>query len=190
MKSKSLTFVIVIFTLAFAACTPKATPAANPAATIALTKKVPTATETATEMPTSIPTMTATVKAAITGTVTSGADDNMVEDQNPDSIVVKDQSVYGDTVVISSVTSVKPGWVAIFADDNGKPGTLIGYIGMPIGTSMDLKVPVDPNKLTDSMIAMLMINVGKEGKFEYPGVDVPAMGKDGVVMGVFNRKMQ
>ncbi|HXD09015.1 MAG TPA: hypothetical protein VN653_03035 [Anaerolineales bacterium] len=103
--------------------------------------------------------------------------------------MAKDQIVKLDSVLVNMVVAMKPGWVAIFTDENGQPGTLLGYVAVPAGTSNDIKVTIDSKKATDKMIAMLTIDAGTIGTFEYPSPDVPVKNAfvKGDVMAIFNR---
>jgi hypothetical protein len=104
-------------------------------------------------------------------------------------IVADDQVVKSDSVLVNMVVAMKPGWVVIFTDENGQPGKLLGYAAVSAGTSNDIKVTIDSKKATDKMIAMLTIDAGTIGTFEYPGPDVPVKSAyvNSDVMAIFNR---
>jgi hypothetical protein len=104
-------------------------------------------------------------------------------------IVADDQVVKSDSVLVNMVVAMKPGWVVIFTDENGQPGKVLGHVAVPAGTSNDVKVTIDSKKATDKMIAMLTIDAGTIGTFEYPGPDVPVKSAyvNSDVMAIFNR---
>lgn len=83
---------------------------------------------------------------------------------------------------------MKPGWIVIYTDQNGQPGTVLGYAAVPAGISEDIKVTIDTAKETNKLIAMLHIDAGKIGTFEYPSPDVPVKNGNSNVMAVFNKK--
>jgi hypothetical protein len=181
MKTKSLLSTLFIVTLALAACAPKASTTTKPTSTSAPQKAVPTATKvpptkaaanTPTAKPTEIPTKAVTSTPVVLSINT---------------LDVSNQSVKGGDVLISLVTAEKPGWVVVFSDQNGQPGTVLGYAAVPAGTTDNVKVTVDSGKVTSKMIAMLLVDEGTMGKFEYPDPDVPAMEGSNKVMIVFNR---
>ncbi len=98
----------------------------------------------------------------------------MVSDIDP-RVIVKNQKISGSTVVIDEVLSNGPGWLVIHADAKGEPGPVIGYAGVPDGLTRGLKVKIDASKATAILFAMLHIDAGAVGKYEFPGPDVPVM---------------
>jgi hypothetical protein len=103
-----------------------------------------------------------------------------------DSIVVKDQKIADNTVTIESVTAAKAGWIVIHADNNGQPGDVIGHAAVAGGKSSDVKVTVDSSKAAGKLYAMLHIDAGKIGTFEFPGADEPVKDNNMVIMTPFN----
>ena len=104
-------------------------------------------------------------------------------------IVAEDQIVKSDSVLVNMVVAMTQARVAIFTDENGQPGTVLGYVAVPAGTSNDIKVTINSKKATDKMIAMLTIDAGTIGTFEYPSPDVPVKNAfvKSDVMAIFNR---
>jgi hypothetical protein len=83
----------------------------------------------------------------------------------------------GSPVIINSVTSDGPGWIAIAADDNGKPGEILGYAALSDGINKWIKVGVK-SMLLDRPVkvhALLLKDAGTVGLFEYPDKDKPVM---------------
>jgi hypothetical protein len=187
MKTKFLTSALLALTMVLAACAPKVAaptkqgaiatakpPVIKPTAikpTTAPTKSIPAA-------PTTKPTTAPTKESASTPASVTMND-----------IVVENQAVKSGSVLVNVVDAVKPGWVAIFTDKNNQPDALLGYTSVPAGESNDVKVTIDSAKATDKMIAMLLLDAGKMGTFEYPGPDEPVKnaGIDTNVMAVFSR---
>lgn len=189
MKTKFLLSAALALTLMLAACSPKAaTPTKKGTAATAIPPVIskPTNTPTkipqptATKIPTKAPT-TAPTKETVSTPIGAAAQLN--------DITVKDQAITTGSIMVNLVDAVKPGWVAIFTDNNGKAGTLLGYTAIPAGKSNDVKVTIDATKATDKMIAMLLVDGGTIGKFEYPDKDAPVMNAsvNTTVMAIFNK---
>jgi hypothetical protein len=90
-------------------------------------------------------------------------------------VVVKDQKIAAGSVTIAEVLSNGPGWLVIHADSAGSPGPVIGYAEARDGLTRNLVVKVDAAKATPILYAMLHIDAGKVGTYEFPGADVPVM---------------
>ena len=103
------------------------------------------------------------------------------------SIEVSDQSIDQDTVTVASVEAVEDGWVVIHTEADGKPGPVIGYTQIPAGASTDVKVTVDTSQATPNLFAMLHVDEGAKGTYEFPGADVPVKEGDMIVMKAFNQ---
>jgi hypothetical protein len=182
MKTKILMSAVLVLTLTLAACAPKAAAAPKKGAVSTAMPPVARATKVPTKIvqasPTPNPNTTPTQESASTPVPPL-----------VNVIVAEDQIVKSDSVLVSMVVAMKPGWVAIFTDENGEPGTVLGYVAVPAGTSNDIKVTIDSKKATDKMIAMLTIDAGSIGTFEYPGPDVPVRNAfvKSDVMAIFNR---
>jgi hypothetical protein len=191
MKTKFLTSAVLALTLMLAACAPKVA-APTKQGTIATAKPPviePTAIKPTTAptraiqaTPTTNPTIAATKEASAATTQTPGP--ALIND-----ISVDNQAVKTGSVLVNMVDAMKPGWVAIFTDKNDQPDVLLGYTAVPAGSSADIKVTVDTAKVTDKMIAMLLLDAGKIGTFEYPGLDEPVKNANinTNVMAVFSR---
>ncbi len=89
------------------------------------------------------------------------------------SVTVKDQSIVNNKLIIPQVVSDGPGWLVIHQDIDGKPGAVIGYAAVHFGVSNNVAVTVDSQKATNKLFAMLHVDKGKIGVYEFPGPDVP-----------------
>ncbi len=94
----------------------------------------------------------------------------------PPRVKVADQKIAGGEVTITEVLSNGPGWVVIHEDSKGAPGPVIGYAAVPDGLTLKLPVKVDRRKATGTLYAMLHVDAGKQGVYEFPGADVPVAG--------------
>lgn len=92
------------------------------------------------------------------------------------SVQVDDQAIANGTVTIRDVVSVGPGWIVIHIQKDGAPGTVIGYAAVKDGENKDVVVQVDASKATATLYAMLHIDAGVVGTYEFPGADVPVKG--------------
>lgn len=103
------------------------------------------------------------------------------------AVEVMDQEIAGGSVTIPSVTMAEDGWVVIHtANAEGKPGPVIGYAQVPAGTSNDIAVNLEAEKATPKLFAMLHIDAGTLGTYEFPGDDAPVKDGDAVVVKPFS----
>ena len=158
--------VLAVLLLALAACgsqeTPTPTPEPEPPST---PEPAPTAEAEPTEAPAGAE---AEEEAPIVGNAVAVADQPLGE---------------GDTVTIASVTSDTAGWLVIHAQADGKPGPILGQSQVVAGENSDVVVEIDPAGATKTLYAMLHVDAGVEGEFEFPGgADGPATDADGNVV--------
>ncbi len=90
------------------------------------------------------------------------------------SVDVADQPITNDTVTVAKVVSNGPGWIVIHADKNGAPGPVLGYAAVKDGENDNVVVKLAAQGRTGTLYAMLHVDVGKVGTYEFPGADVPA----------------
>jgi len=117
--------------------------------------------------------------------------DNHTDDPEDQSLLpsveVKDQEIAGGSVTIPSVTMAEDGWVVIHtANAEGKPGPVIGYAQVSAGTSNNVAVNIEADKATPQLFAMLHIDAGTAGAYEFPGDDAPVKNGDAVVVKPFS----
>ena len=100
---------------------------------------------------------------------------------------VEDQDLTADnTVTIPLVESEGDGWLVIHSDNGGAPGPVIGFAAVSAGSNEDLAVTIDPAGGTDTVHAMLHVDEGIAGVYEFPGPDAPARDAgDNIVMAPF-----
>ncbi len=92
---------------------------------------------------------------------------------NPE-VIVSDQALENGKVSIEQVSSTGPGWLVVHAQADGKPGAVLGYTQVSAGVTNNVIVPVDVSQATQVLYAMLHIDSGEIGVYEFPGVDGPA----------------
>lgn len=106
--------------------------------------------------------------------------------QGEPAVRVDDQEVVNGVVTVGRVTSDGPGWIVIYADADGAPGAVIGYAPVQEGENDRVVVEANADAVTPVLHAMLHIDAGAVGTFEYPGADAPAQVEGAVVSASFS----
>jgi hypothetical protein len=78
-------------------------------------------------------------------------------------------------------------WIVIHADEDGKPGKIIGRALLAEGESQDVFVTISAREATRTLYAVLYTDAGQPGKFEAPEIDTPFMDGRGMVMQSFQQ---
>ncbi|MBE7528235.1 MAG: hypothetical protein HND44_18065 [Chloroflexi bacterium] len=118
--------------------------------------------------------------APVEVTVAPTAETMEMETAVTNAVTVSDQNLTEEfTVTIDSVTADVPGWIVIHAQADGRPGPVLGYTPVAAGENQNVIVTIDPTGATETLYAMLHIDAGTRGEYEFPGDDVPAMDADG-----------
>ncbi len=152
---------------AFGTATPT-TPVVTPA--------TPTATETT--PPTATPTTTQTATPTATATVTTTP--------AVPSIVVEDQAIANGTVVVPQAVIQQRGWMVIHnSTATGGVGPDIGHAPLLPGVNTNVVVSIDLAQVTPQLWAMLHVDEGLIGVYEFPGADVPVVFNGQVVQEPF-----
>ena len=171
MNHKKLFFIsmLAIFALLLAACGPDTTEQAAP-----LNNPVNTGTENE------------NMEENTSGeeTATEEPQEDVLPEITP-SVSVSDQDASSGTVTIDEVIAAQLGWMVIHAGDNGSPGPVIGFTQVQEGTNSDVSVEIDLDAATETLFAMLHIDAGTAGEYEFPGDDVPERANDAVVVTPF-----
>ncbi len=141
--------ILAIAGLLLAACAPAAAPAPVLATAVPVTGN-------------NSPAATATTSSSIPETVTP-------------AVKVSDQPVSGGTVTVDEVDSPGPGWIVIHVNSAGSPGPIIGWSQVKPGVNRNVQVNIDPSKATSVLYAMLHVDAGVVGTYEFPGPDKPIM---------------
>ena len=99
---------------------------------------------------------------------------------SPDVLIV-DQDVVDGEVIVARATVNGPGWVVVYADEDGEPAEVIGYAPLMNGINANIMVDLDLKKVTDQLYAVLHEDMGFVGTFEYPGDDMPVLVDDEMI---------
>lgn len=88
------------------------------------------------------------------------------------TLTVADQPGATASIVVAKVVSPTAAFVVVHTDDNGKPGTRLGFTAVPAGTSTNVVVKLDPSvPLTGSVLVALHADRGVAGTFEFNMMD-------------------
>lgn len=99
------------------------------------------------------------------------------------SLQAKDQPAAGNSITVDSVTAGQDSWVAVHADNGGKPGGVVGQTLVKAGASNNVKVTLSAApKAGDTYWPMLHVDAGAKGTYEFPGVDAPVAANGAPVM--------
>jgi plastocyanin len=189
----SVTGLLALLALLMAACAPAPTPAAPLALTAApVLEAMATPTDTpvpavdtdtpppAVETDTPVPAVRTDTPVPTVDT-DSPTPDGRTDTQVPDtrivpSVSVADQKIADGQVIIAEVVSDGPGWLVIHAQADGKPGPILGYSPVANGTNSNVPVHLDLSAATTTLFAMLHIDAGTVGAWEFPGgPDTPVL---------------
>ncbi len=109
------------------------------------------------------------------------------------SISVADQPLTDDgEITIAGVVSTQPGWAVVYAmDDAGELGQILGAAPVETGVNKALTLTVDPLQASPTLTAILHVDEGESGAFEYPdGPDEPLQWEGGIIADTFNLDFQ
>ncbi|MDN7023305.1 DUF4430 domain-containing protein [Methanoculleus sp. FWC-SCC1] len=125
-----------------------------------------------------------------TQNMTENQTQNMTENQTMDTITpnitVTDQPIENGSVVISEAIAKRDNWVVIHAEQNDTPGPIIGKALISRGVNENVTVQIETENATETLYAMLHVDAGKKGAFEFPGSDRPETVMGEVVVQPFN----
>jgi hypothetical protein len=79
-------------------------------------------------------------------------------------------------VMIDKITAAVDGWMVIHADKAGSVGPDIGHAAVKAGDNLNVAVTIDGKQVTAKLYAMLHIDAGVKGTYEFPGADTPVAG--------------
>lgn len=102
------------------------------------------------------------------------------------AVTVSDQESDGTSVTIANVAAAVPGWIVIHIDADGRPGPVLGHTAVEVGDNSGVVVALDPPLTEETVLwAMLHVDEGTVGVYEFPGADVPVREGDTIVMTPF-----
>ncbi len=93
-------------------------------------------------------------------------------------VFVGDQRLTDDgAVAIDVVISPVPAWAAVYQDEDGVPGALLGQTWVPAGVNRDVVIELDGRPDAGTLYLVMYQDLGAVEEFEVPGADVEL--KDG-----------
>jgi len=101
-------------------------------------------------------------------------------------VTVQDQAIANGTVTIQKVVAAQDGWLVVHAQASGNPGPDLGHAAVKAGDNANVVVKIDVVKATPVLYAMLHVDLGTKGTYEFPGADVPVQGAQADVNPTFN----
>jgi hypothetical protein len=106
--------------------------------------------------------------------------------QTAPAVTVLDQEIVHDEFLsVARVVSPGPGWIVIYTDAGGQPDAIIGYAPVKPGENQDVVVKVNGSAASPVLYAVLFMDRGTVGKFEFPGPDQPVQVGGKRVMAAF-----
>ena len=114
-------------------------------------------------------------------------EENLGQGEITPSITVTDQEVLNSNINVFEVVALIDGFIVIHADSgDGTPGPVIGNAQVEQGTSNNVSVQIDETKATSKLFAMLHVDTGALGSYEFPDADGPVKVNGAVLVKSFN----
>jgi hypothetical protein len=89
----------------------------------------------------------------------------------PPDIFVLQQPIVNGEIVVERAVSYGPGWLAIYFDEEGQLGNIIGQASLEDGINEQIIVAVVESAATPNLHVMLHQDTGTIGEFEFPLAD-------------------
>ena len=89
----------------------------------------------------------------------------------PLDILAYDQLPFDDQIVLERVVVPVEAWVAVYFDDNGQLGRVIGFAELDAGVNENVVVPVETSLVTPILLITIHQDLGEPGVFDFPGDD-------------------
>ncbi len=96
---------------------------------------------------------------------------------NVDVVLVHDQFLSDNTLMADTVIAQADGWLVVHADNDGRPGPVLGAAQVSAGLNEDVAVALDGD-ITQVLWPMLHVDTGTAGEYEFGQVE----GADGPVI--------
>jgi len=105
----------------------------------------------------------------VVATTTTQPDFFSLKEEQAAVLEIADQQINGRSLSVSKVMTTADSWLAIYSNNAGQPGNLLGYQSVGVGTTENLIIELSPLPETTSLLGVLHTNLGTREKFEYPG---------------------
>ena len=97
-------------------------------------------------------------------------------------MTASDQAAADGTITVDLVSAQESGWIVIHAQADGAPGPVIGFAAIEIGNNANVAVEIDLDQATETLYAMLHLDLATAGEYEFPGDDAPVFDAGGNVV--------
>jgi len=102
------------------------------------------------------------------------------------SITVEDQIVdEAGLIVIDRVIAATPGWVVLYMDENGDPGSMLGFAPVALGENRQVVITTNWRIATPTIHTLLLEDAGRTNVFESDEIDRPVVVRDAEVSDTF-----
>lgn len=102
------------------------------------------------------------------------------------AVMAGDQSINNSQVTVSNVVSPEKSWLVIQTETNSIPGPVVGYVKINKGENKNVRVKINTSKITPRLFAMIHVDNGQKGQFDFPGNDMPLMYNGDMVAKLFS----
>ncbi len=109
------------------------------------------------------------------------AEEEAMEEIVP-SVTASDQAAAEGAITVDLVSATEPSWIVIHAQADGAPGPVIGFAAIEVGNNAKVAVEIDLDQATETLYAMLHLDLGTTGEYEFPGDDAPVFDAGGDVV--------
>jgi len=99
-----------------------------------------------------------------------------------DAVTASDQAAADGAITVDLVSATQPGWIVIHAQADGAPGAVIGFAAIEVGNNANVAVEIDLDQATETLYAMLHLDLATAGEYEFPGDDAPVFDAGGNVV--------
>ncbi|MBP6788195.1 MAG: hypothetical protein KA170_11445 [Candidatus Promineofilum sp.] len=89
----------------------------------------------------------------------------------PPDIFVYDQPFIDGSIVVERVISEGPGWLAVYSDQDGQPGLIIGFAALEDGVNEAVRIDLIESAVTLQLYARLHQDTTPGDEFDFPGND-------------------
>jgi hypothetical protein len=90
-------------------------------------------------------------------------------------VTVQDQALADDQVTVAEVVAPQAGWIVIHRNQDGNVGALIGLAPVHTGVNTNVTVKINRALATETLYALLHLDAGQRGVYEFPGADAPVI---------------
>ncbi|MFX0084385.1 MAG: hypothetical protein ACFFAU_01825 [Candidatus Hodarchaeota archaeon] len=105
-----------------------------------------------------------------------------ISDTLSSSVAVENQEIVNEKVITNQAISAGLGWIIVYSDNEGSPGTILGCTQLFYGVNTNIEVSLTSTDRTSTIYAMLHTDEDDRGVFGFPGSDLPVNDASGNVI--------